>query len=133
MAVKLYHIFLLTTLFGQAATTHAGLERFWSISKDDVAVEEQLNECDHLNKEQQHQLITTYQSIRDEEQKLDLKKRMEWFCQLSDDEQQRMRLAWQNMSTQERNQLKKKLQTTTDSEKRNQIRHEVVKKYNNIN
>jgi predicted Fe-S protein YdhL (DUF1289 family) len=54
---------------------------------------------------------------------------MDWFCQLSNDEQQRMRIAWQNMSTQERNAIKKKLQTTTDLEKRAQIRRDILSKY----
>ncbi|GAA5015933.1 DUF3106 domain-containing protein [Acinetobacter puyangensis] len=116
------------SLLSFTAISYAGLDRFWKASKEDD-IEQQFNECDHLTKEQQQQLISTYQSIREEEQQLNLKQRMDWFCQLSNDEQQRMRIAWQNMSTQERNALKKKLQTTTDLEKRAQIRRDILSKY----
>ncbi|MCH4246428.1 hypothetical protein [Acinetobacter populi] len=128
MEVKLHRTVLILSLLSFTAFSYAGLERFWKVSKEDD-IEQQFNECDHLTKEQQQQLISTYQSIRDEEQQLNLKNRMDWFCQLSNDEQQRMRIAWQNMSTQERNAIKKKLQTTTDLEKRAQIRRDILSKY----
>lgn len=132
MAAKLLHKFYVCiTITLLAIPSYAGIERFWTLKDDPL--EEPMNECESLTKEQQHQLINTYQAIRDEEKKLDLKKRMEWFCQLADDEQQRMRLAWQNMSTQERNLLKKKLQATTDNEQRNQIRREFLEKYHDLN
>ncbi|MFC3903086.1 hypothetical protein SAMN05421749_104168 [Acinetobacter marinus] len=106
----------------------AGMERFWA-KKDEQKTIEQFDECDALTAEQRHQLIQAYQASRDEEQKLDLKKRMEWFCKLSDQEQDRMRVAWQNMSTKERNELKQKLQAATDVEQRAEIRREFIERY----
>lgn len=132
MAVNMRPYLFMFVLMGSAITSYAGIERFWTMSKEDD-IEKQFDECENLTKEQQHQLIATYQSLRDEEKKKDLKKRMDWFCKLPDDEQQRMRLAWQNMSTQERYQLKKKLESTTDLAKRAQIRKEILEKYSTIN
>lgn len=109
------------------STSYAGMPRFWA--KDDSETT-QFNECDHLTSAQRQQLIAAYENTRDEQKKRDLKERLEWFCQLSDDEQQRMRAAWQNMSTQERIALKKKLDATNDLDKRTQIRREILDKYN---
>lgn len=133
MVARLPRVCILSFLF-ICSVSYAGMERFWTLSKDkDQEAIEQLDECENLSREQQHQLIKTYQSLRDEAQKLDLRKRMEWFCQLPDDEQDRMRIAWQNMSTTERNKLKKQLQNTTDLEKRAELRREIIEKYGNIN
>lgn len=106
----------------------AGMERFWA-NKEDKKTVEQLDECDALTVEQRHQLIKAYQATRDEEFKLDLKKRMEWFCKLSDQEQDRMRVAWQNMNTTERNELKQKLQAANDLEERTEIRREFIERF----
>lgn len=130
MAAKLRHNVILCALLSITMTSNAGLDRFWMTN--DKTTENQLDECDSLDKEQQHVLITTYQSIRDEEAKLDLKKRMEWFCQLPDEEQQRMRTAWQNMSSSDRRLLKEKLQATTDAEKRTEIRRQFIQKYSTL-
>lgn len=106
----------------------AGMERFWA-NKEDKKTVEQLDECDALTVEQRHQLIKAYQATRDEEFKLDLKKRMEWFCKLSDQEQDRMRVAWQNMNTTERNELKQKLQAASNLEERTEIRREFIERF----
>lgn len=106
----------------------AGMERFWA-NKEDKKTVEQLDECDALTVEQRHQLIKAYQATRDEELKLDLRKRMEWFCKLSDQEQDRMRVAWQNMNTTERNELKQKLQAASNLEERTEIRREFIERF----
>ena len=95
----------------------AGMERFWANKEDKKTVE------------QRHQLIKAYQATRDEELKLDLRKRMEWFCKLSDQEQDRMRVAWQNMNTTERNELKQKLQAASNLEERTEIRREFIERF----
>ncbi|WP_374297054.1 restriction endonuclease [Acinetobacter sp.] len=106
----------------------AGMERFWA-NKEDQKTVAQMDECDALTVEQRHQLVKAYQATRDAEQKLDLKKRMEWFCKLSDQEQDRMRVAWQNMNTSERNKLKQKLQAATDLAERTEIRREFIERF----
>lgn len=111
--------------------SEAGMQRFWL--HDRPADLPQFNECESLGDEQRQQLIAAYQATHDEQKKQELQRRIEWFCQLSADEQQRMRLAWQNMSTQDRLALKKKLDATTDVEKRTQIRREILAKYANPN
>ena len=126
MVAKLAQVTGLTVLMSFTAVGYAGLERFWALfDKDDQAQ----NECENLTQQQQQQLIQTYQSLRDEEKKLDLQKRMAWFCQLSDDEQLQMRAAWQNMSNADRIQLREKLQTAENAEERAEIRREFISKY----
>lgn len=127
MAVKTTCSIMLFALLLAHSSSYAGIERFWMLNRNSDTPN--LDECDNLTEEQQQQLIAAYQAARDEQKKRDLKRRMEWFCHLSDDEQQRMRLAWQNMSSQERLALKKKLDATTDLEKREQIRRDVLTKY----
>ena len=53
---------------------------------------------------------------------------MEWFTQLPDDEKQKMRDVWQKMSTQERNNLRKRMQNAS-LEERVTIRDEYLSKY----
>lgn len=129
MVAKLSHrLGLITLLMSTTAVSYAGLERFWAfMGKDEVSSVS--SECENLTQQQQQQLIQTYQSIRDDEKKLDLKKRMEWFCNLSEDEQVKMREAWQNMSTAERNQLREKLETASTAEKRAEIRRDFLMRY----
>ena len=57
-----------------------------------------------------------------------LQQRMEWFTQLPDDEKQKMRDIWQKMSTQERNNLRKRMQNAS-LEERVTIRDEYLSKY----
>ena len=115
-------------LLGSAAISYAGLDRFWLLfGQDDEQT--QISDCENLTHEQQQQLIQTYQSLKDEDKKFDLKKRMQWFCQLPNDQQQLMREAWQNMSSNQRNELRKKLETAIDPEERALIRQEFLMKY----
>lgn len=129
MVAKLVKGSCLITLFMSfTVVSYAGLERFWVLlGKDDDTIV--ANECENLTQQQQQQLIQTYQSLRDDEKKLDLKKRMEWFCNLSEDEQFQMREAWQNMSTAERTQLREKLETASSAQERAEIRREFLSKY----
>ena len=106
----------------------AGMERLRANNEYKKTVE-QLDECDAISVEQRHQLIKAYKATLDEELKLDLKKRMEWFCKLSDQEQDRMRVAWQNMNTSELNKLKQKLQAATDLAERTEIRREFIERF----
>lgn len=128
MTANFLRITVCCALFSCTAISYAGLERFWVLFNNDNP-DPQLNDCENLTQEQQQQLIQTYQSLRDDEKKLDLKKRMQWFCQQSDDQQQLMREAWQNMSTTERNLLRKKLETASNAEERAMIRQEFLMKY----
>lgn len=125
MAVNLRQIFVFSTLLS-TSMLYAGMDRFWLFAKQD---DEQLAECKNLDQSQQQQLIQAYQSINDEAQKLDLKKRMQWFCDLSEDEQLKMRQAWQSLSSKERNQLKQQFNATTDPVRREQLRQELIHKY----
>ena len=116
------------TLLGTTALSYAGLERFWLFSNNEDHEVQQTN-CDNLTHELQQALIQTYQTLKDEDSRLDLQKRMAWFCQLSDEEQQVMREAWQNMSTAARTQLRQKLETATTAEERTSIRQAFLMKY----
>ena len=128
MSANLLRTTVCCVLFGSAALSYAGLDRFWVLfGQDDT--HSQVNDCENLTQEQQQQLIQTYQSLKDEDKKFDLKKRMQWFCQLPDNQQQLMREAWQNMSSSQRNELRKKLETAVDSEERALIRQEFLMKY----
>lgn len=126
MVAKLTQAAGITLLMSFTVVGYAGFDRFWTLfDKDD----QNHNECENLTQQQQQQLIQTYQSLRDEEKKLDLHKRMAWFCKLSDDEQLQMREAWQNMSNAERIQLKDKLETAETAQERAEIRRDFLNKY----
>ena len=116
------------TLLGTTALSYAGLERFWLLFNSEENETQQTN-CDSLTHEQQQTLIQNYQTLKDEDSKLDLQKRMAWFCQLSSQEQQLMREAWQNMSTTARTELRKKLETANTPEERTSIRQAFLMKY----
>ena len=128
MVAKMLPVLCAATISLASPIGFAGMERFWA-NKEDQKTVKQLDECDAISVEQRHQLIKAYQATRDEELKLDLKKRMEWFCKLSDQEQDRMRVAWQNMNTTERNELKKKLQAASNLEERTEIRREFIERF----
>jgi cobalamin biosynthesis Mg chelatase CobN len=67
---------------------------------------------EYLIENEQRALIKRYESLKDEpkDQSVDLQQRMDWFTQLPEQEKQKMRDAWQKMSTQERNDLRKRMQ-----------------------
>ncbi|WP_088459271.1 DUF3106 domain-containing protein, partial [Acinetobacter soli] len=97
-------------------TSFAGFERFWFFSKD---ANTQVNETwDALSDDEQRALIQRYQSLKEapNDKKIDLQQRMDWFTQLPEQEKQKMRDTWQKMSTQERNDLRKRMQNASMEE-----------------
>ena len=101
---------------------------FWIFSKSGKPTTEEA--WDDLSPEEQRILIKRYQTLKEipTEQSSQLQQRMEWFTQLPDDEKQKMRDVWQKMSTQERNNLRKRMQNAS-LEERVTIRDEYLSKY----
>lgn len=110
-------------------TSFAGSERFWIFSKSGKPTTTE-EAWDDLSPEEQRILIKRYQTLKEipTEQSSQLQQRMEWFTQLPDDEKQKMRDVWQKMSTQERNNLRKRMQNAS-LEERVTIRDEYLSKY----
>lgn len=129
MAAKKLAVALCALSFLQ--TSFAGFERFWIFSKSaDTKVNETWNT---LSENEQRALVKRYESLKDsssKDQSVDLQQRMDWFTQLSDQEKQKMREAWQKMSTTERNDLRKRMQKAP-LEDRAAIRQEYIEKYLN--
>ena len=114
---------------GFLQTSFAGFERFWIFSKD---ANSQVNETsDALSEEEQKALIKRYQNLKEipTDQSTALQQRMDWFTQLPDQEKQKMREVWQQMSSTERNELRKKMQKALTTEQRNDIREQYMLKY----
>ena len=114
---------------GFLQTSFAGFERFWIFSKD---ANSQVNETwDALSEEEQKALIKRYQNVKEipTDQSTALQQRMDWFTQLPDQEKQKMREVWQQMSSTERNELRKKMQKALTTEQRNDIREQYMLKY----
>ncbi|WP_445115423.1 DUF3106 domain-containing protein [Acinetobacter sp. WZC-1] len=110
-------------------SSFAGFERFWIFSKD---TDKQAGETwNALSEDEQRALIKRYQNLREipEEQSDALQQRMDWFTQLPEQEKQKMREAWQQMSTSERNELRKKMQKASTAEQRTEIREHYLQKY----
>ena len=109
-------------------TSFASSERFWIFSKSGKPTTEEA--WDDLSPEEQRILIKRYQTLKEipTDQSSQLQQRMEWFTQLPDDEKQKMRDVWQKMSTQERNNLRKRMQNAS-LEERVTIRDEYLSKY----
>ena len=95
-------------------TSFAGFERFWNA----------------LSEEEQRAVIKRYQSLKElpSNQSANLQQRMDWFNQLPDAEKQKMREAWQKMSTQERNDLRQRM-LKASADERTAIREEYINKY----
>ena len=126
MAAKKLALILCSLSFLQ--TSFAGFERFWIFSKDaDTQVDDT---WDALSDEEQRAVIKRYQSLKElpANQSANLQQRMDWFTQLPDAEKQKMREAWQKMSTQERNDLRQRM-LKANSEERTAIREEYMQKY----
>lgn len=114
---------------GFLQTSFAGFERFWVFSKDSNS---QVNEAwDSLSEDEQKALIKRYQNLKEipADQSNTLQQRMDWFTQLPEQDKQKMREVWQQMSTTERNDLRKKMQKASTSEQRNEIREQYMQKY----
>lgn len=111
-------------------TSFAGFERFWIFSKD---ADTQVSETwESLSEEEQRALIQRYQSLKElpDAQSAALQQRMDWFTQLPEQEKQKMRDTWQQMSTQERRDLGIRMQKA-DANERVNIRNEYINKYIN--
>lgn len=127
MAAKKLALILCSLSFLQ--TSFAGFERFWIFSKDANA---QVDDTwDALSEEEQRAVIKRYQSLKElpANQSTNLQQRMDWFTQLPEQEKQKMREAWQQMSTSERNEMRKKMQKASTSDERNEIREKYIQKY----
>ena len=126
MAAKKLALILCSLSFLQ--TSFAGFERFWIFSKDaNTQVDDTWNA---LSEEEQRAVIKRYQSLKElpANQSTNLQQRMDWFTQLPDAEKEKMREAWQKMSTQERNDLRQRM-LKANSEERTAIREEYMNKY----
>ena len=119
---------LVVCTLGLLQTSFASSERFWIFSKSGKPTTEEA--WDDLSPEEQRILIKRYQTLKEipTDQSSQLQQRMEWFTQLPDDEKQKMRDVWQKMSTQERNNLRKRMQNAS-LEERVTIRDEYLSKY----
>ena len=114
---------------GFLQTSFAGFERFWIFSKD---ANSQVNGTwDNLSEDEQSALIKRYQNLKEmpDNQNAALQQRMDWFTQLPEQEQEKMREVWQQMSTAERNQMRGKMQKAITSEQRTEIREHYFQKY----
>lgn len=110
-------------------TSFAGFERFWIFSKD---ADTQVNDTwDALSEDEQRALIKRYQNLKEipESQSVALQQRMDWFTQLPEEEKQKMREVWQQMSSSERNEMRHKMQKATTTVQRNELREEYIQKY----
>ena len=119
--------FALCTL-GFLQTSFAGFDRFWIFSKD---ADTQVSETwESLSEEEQRALIQRYQSLKElpDAQSAALQQRMDWFTQLPEQEKQKMRDTWQQMSTQERRDLRVRM-PKADADERVNIRNEYINKY----
>jgi len=126
MAAKKLALILCSLSFLQ--TSFAGFERFWIFSKDaNTQVDDTWNA---LSEEEQRAVIKRYQSLKElpANQSTNLQQRMDWFTQLPDTEKEKMREAWQKMSTQERNDLRQRM-LKANGEERTAIREEYMNKY----
>lgn len=111
--------------FAFLQTSFAG---FWPFSGQDTQADDRWNE---LNPQQQEVLLQHYQNLKEipENQRIALKERMDWFNQLSETEQQKMRDAWQKMNTEQRKKLQHLMDQATNKTERDQIRNEYIQKY----
>ncbi len=126
MAAKKLALILCSLSFLQ--TSFAGFERFWIFSKDANA---QVDDTwDALSEEEQRAVIKRYQSLKElpANQSNNLQQRMDWFTQIPEAEKQKMREAWQKMSTQERKDLRERM-LKASGEERTAIREEYMNKY----
>lgn len=126
MAAKKLALILCSLSFLQ--TSFAGFERFWVFSKDaNTQVDDTWNA---LSEEEQRAVIKRYQSLKElpANQSTNLQQRMDWFTQLPDAEKEKMREAWQKMSTQERNDLRQRM-LKANGEEKTAIREEYMNKY----
>lgn len=126
MAAK--RLILACCALGFLQTSFAGFDRFWIFSKNPNT---QIEAWDTLSEDEQRALIKRYQNLKEipETQSVSLQQRMDWFTQLPEQEKQKMREAWQQMSSDERHTMRKKLDKATTAEQRAEIRGQYLQKY----
>ena len=127
MAAK--KLVLVLCAVGFLQTSFAGFDRFWIFSKDTDA--KSVAGWESLSDDEQRALIKRYQTLKEtpEVQNVALQQRMDWFNQLPEQEKQKMREAWQQMSSAERNEMRKKIQQATTNAQRTEIREHYLQKY----
>ena len=127
MAAK--KLVLVLCAVGFLQTSFAGFDRFWIFSKDTDTKSDAGWES--LSDDEQRALIKRYQTLKEtpEVQNVALQQRMDWFNQLPEQEKQKMREAWQQMSSAERNEMRKKIQQATTNAQRTEIREHYLQKY----
>ena len=110
MAVKKVTLAFCALAFLQ--TSFAGFERFWPFSTKSTTTAQVDDNWNDLSPEQQKQLIQRYQNLKDisAQQSSTIQQRMDWFTQLPEQEQQRMRDVWQQMSSQQRQEMRLRMQ-----------------------
>lgn len=122
-------IFVACCTFSFLQTSFAGLERFWFFSKPQDNSNSETWE--HMSEEEQRALIQRYQNLKElpANQNEVLQQRMDWFTQLPEQEKQKMREVWQQMSSAERVEMRKKLEKATTAEQRAEIRAHYIQKH----
>lgn len=107
----------------------AGFDRSL-LKNNNVDILESSEAWNKLSDAEQQALIRRYQHLKElpAEQSITLQQRMDWFTQLPDAEKQQMRETWQQMSTQERHDLKMRMQQA-EPHARAAIRQEYILKY----
>ncbi|MEB3766258.1 DUF3106 domain-containing protein [Acinetobacter sp. MD2] len=129
MAVKKWGLALFSLVFLQ--TGFAGFERFWPFHSKSDSIAQTDDNWNELSTDQQKQLLSRYQNLKDlpTTKSESLENRMNWFAQLPEQEQQKMREAWQQMSTQQRQEMRERMQNATTVDERNSIRQEYIQKF----
>ncbi|EPF79598.1 DUF3106 domain-containing protein [Acinetobacter rudis] len=117
--------------FGFLQTSFAGIDRFWFFSKSSDNSKNQDETWEQMSIEEQRALIKRYQDLKElpADQNQSLQQRMDWFTQLPEQDKQKMREAWQQMSSTERADMRKKLEKATTAEQRSEIRNQYLQKY----
>lgn len=122
-------IFVACCTFSFLQTSFAGIERFWFFSKPQDSSKDET--WDQMSSEEQRALIKRYQNLKElpANQNESLQQRMDWFAQLPEQEKQKMRETWQQMSSAERAEMRKKMEKATTAEQRAEIRAQYLQKH----
>lgn len=121
MAVK--NIFLIISSLFIFHNSYAGLtDLFHSTQKNEVITDDNWNQ---LTPEQQQSLLARYPKHQKQ-----LQQRMDWFTQLPEDEQQKMRDVWQNMNTKSRQEMRIRMQKAKTKKQRDEVRKYYMEKFN---
>lgn len=124
-------VVLMCSTFLFLQTSSASFDHFWPFSQKNHTPTPTDDNWNELTVQQQETLLQRYQSIKDisESQRTALQQKMDWFTQLPEEEQQKMREAWQQMNSQERKKMRMLMQQAKTKEERDTIREEYIRKY----